>query len=91
MEPRWSLFFLANHGAAVVSLMVEKNDKEARELLLLPTRDPSRLERSFEYRSNATELDQRDLLPAFLSTMVKAASVSPHTHTLHLPTGLEHH
>ena len=81
-DNRWSIFFLADHGAAVVSLLEEKKDKQARELLLLPTRDTKRLERSLEFRSDIPELDARELLPPFIVTMVKAALVSPLPHYL---------
>lgn len=76
MDPGWTLYFLADHGAAVVSLMADKEDKQAKELLLFPTRDPSKLRKSLEYMS-APELDQEKLLPSFASTMVKSALVSP--------------
>lgn len=77
LHPRWTLLFLADHGAAVVSLMVDKDDKQARELLLLPARDLTRLERSLGERGHVAELDKRKLLPAYTSTLLEAASVSP--------------
>lgn len=75
LDPRWTLYFLAEHGAAVVSLVADKDDKMAREVLLSPIRDISKLRKALDQRVSG-DLDERKLLPAFAQTILDAALVS---------------
>lgn len=74
LDPRWTIYFLADHGAAVVSLLTDKQDKQAQEILLAHTLDPRRLIRSVEDRTDR-DLGAKDLVPDFAETMLKAAQV----------------
>lgn len=75
LDPRWTLYFLADHGAAVVSLLAEKDDVMARDVLLAPVRDLRRLLQALDQRASG-DLDERKLIPAYAKTILGAALVS---------------
>jgi hypothetical protein len=80
LDPRWTLCFLADHGAAVVQAAMEKGDKEAKSILEYPnTNSSSRFRRYFDDRDrdrSDPELETRRLVPLFAQTTLNSALVS---------------
>jgi hypothetical protein len=77
LDPRWTIYFLATHGARVVQVALEKDDKVAKGLLeFTNTQTPSRWRRYLEDRDDR-DLEAKALLPRFAQTILEAALVCP--------------
>lgn len=75
-DPRWTIYFLAEHGGSVVKAAMG-DDQVAKGILEFhQTESQSRWRRIFEDRDKK-DLDTRTLLPKFATTMIEAIIVCP--------------
>jgi hypothetical protein len=75
LDPRWAIYFLAEHGALVVELAIEKDDKVAKRILeLINAHTSSRWRRYMENREDK-DLEARQLIPLYAQTVLEAALV----------------
>ena len=81
LDPRWTIYFLATHGAAVVQAALDKEDKIAKRILeFTNSHTPSRWRRYLEDREDR-DLDAKVLVPRFAQIILEAALVCPYTQT----------
>ena len=74
-DPRWTIYFLAEHGGSVVKAAMG-DDKTAKGILeFYQAESQSRWRRILEDRDEK-DLDTRTLLPKFATTMIEAVIVS---------------
>jgi len=82
LDPRWTIYFLAEHGGNVVKAAIG-DDKIARSILeFYNTQSQSRWRRIMDDRDEK-DLEIRSLLPKFAQTMIEAIVVR--SHLLHFP------
>jgi hypothetical protein len=74
LDPRWTIYFLAEHGGGVVKAAMG-DDKVAKGLLgFYTTQSQSRWKRIMEDRDEK-DLEIKSLIPKFAQTMIEAISV----------------
>jgi hypothetical protein len=75
-DPRWTIYFLAEHGGSVVKAAIG-DDKLAKGILEFYNKESqSRWRRIIEDRDEK-DLEIKSLLPRFATTMIEAAIVGP--------------